>query len=138
MQWRCAARMAVLGATLFGAAACQTVSSINPFGGTQEAPVASSPAMPQPRVETGDPLLRVVGTLPLRTDQSFQEPATGAVLRVEVMRIYEAASGRSCREYLVTDPAGRQQNRVACRMGDRWVHARPLRIDGPAGDTQVQ
>jgi hypothetical protein len=82
-------------------------------------------------------LLRVVGTLALRADQSFQEPATGAVLRVEVMRIYEAASGRACREYLVTDPAGRQQLRVACRTGDRWVHARPLRLDGPGADTQV-
>jgi hypothetical protein len=82
-------------------------------------------------------LLRVVGTLPLRTDQSFQEPATGAVLRIEVMRIYEAASGRSCREYLVTDGAGRQQVRVACRLGDRWVHARPLRLEGAGSDAQV-
>jgi len=39
-------------------------------------PVASVPASSQPRVETGDPLLRMIGTLPLRTDQSFQEPAT--------------------------------------------------------------
>ncbi len=55
-----------------------------------------------------------------------------------MVRIYDAASGRNCREYVVTDPAGRQQMRVACRMGDRWVHARPLRLDGPAGaETQV-
>ena len=108
-----------------------------PWNRSDAPPVANIPTSSQPRIEAGDPLLRLIGTLPLRTDQSFQEPATGAVLKIEVIRIYDAASGRNCREYVVTDPAGRQQMRVACRLGDRWVHARPLRLDGPGGETQL-
>jgi hypothetical protein len=125
--------MAAIGGCLFGAAACSSM----PWNSPATPVAASAPVASQPRVETGDPLLRMIGTLPLRTDQSFQEPATGAVLKVEVVRIYDAASGRNCREYVVTDPAGRQQMRVACRMGDRWVHARPLRLDGPGAETQL-
>jgi hypothetical protein len=75
----------------------------------------------------GDPLLRLVSTMPVRTDQGFREPVTGAMLTVEVVRQYDAASGHTCREYTVTDSTGGQRQGVACQTGDTWTNARPLR-----------
>jgi hypothetical protein len=70
--------------------------------------------------------------MPATIDQTFREPATGELLKVRVVRIYSAASGRPCREYLVINQRGDQSSRVACANGDRWVEARPLRQDGRA------
>ena len=64
-----------------------------------------------------------------RIEQGFREPATGTLLKVMVVRAYEAASGRPCREYVVTDAMGHQQAQVACRSGDHWINARPLRLN---------
>jgi hypothetical protein len=68
--------------------------------------------------------------MPLTVNQTFREPATGELLNVRVVRAYAAASGRQCREYLVTSQGGGEpKSRVACVKGDRWVDARPLRPD---------
>jgi len=78
-------------------------------------------------------LLRLIGTMPMSIDQTFKEPATGELLRIRVLRAYAAASGRSCRQYLVTEESGAQSYRVACESGDHWVEARPLRNSTTTG-----
>jgi hypothetical protein len=98
---------------------------------TPAAQVQSSPAAVQ---ATGDPLVRLVASMSLNTDQQFREPVTGQVLKVELVRAYDAASGRPCREYMVTDEKGVQQQGVACRIGDQWVRAHPLRTQGASQD----
>jgi hypothetical protein len=118
----------MMGIVVAGLASCSTVSSVNPWG---EAP-AAAPERRAPQAAAGtasDPLLTLVATMPLRTGQGFREPATGEMLKVEVIRAYDAASGRTCREYAVTDPRGGHRQGLACRNGDRWTNARPLRLD---------
>jgi hypothetical protein len=70
--------------------------------------------------------------MPLRTGEGFREPVTGQMLQVEVVRAYDAASGRPCREYSVTDQKGVSRGGVVCRIGDQWVNARPLLRDSSA------
>jgi hypothetical protein len=123
-----------LGVAAAGLAGCSSGSSSSPkLAGAD--PVRA----PSVAVEASDPLLRLVGSMPVRTGQSFQEPATGEVLKVEVVRAYDAASGRLCREYQVTDAKGFARQAVACRVGDRWTNARPLRLEeGTPGGSRVQ
>jgi hypothetical protein len=135
------ARLRRLGAAaaLAALAGCSTVQAINPFQSDAPAPKTApvQPITSQPRVDTGDPLLRLIATMPVTSDQTFREPATGEVLRVRVVRVYAAASGRTCREYRVTNQSGQEQIRLACANGDRWVSARPLRQD-PSGSAATR
>ena len=123
---------------LIALAGCSTMRAINPWQSETGPPNTARPqgALSQPKVDSSDPLVRLVGTMPMTVDQSFREPATGEVLRVRVLRSYAAASGRSCREFAVITPAGDEQRRVVCADGDRWVPARPLRLE--AGAVRVQ
>jgi hypothetical protein len=118
----------VIGVMTASLASCSTLSAVNPWG--EAAPAATDHRTP-PRAATtaSDPLLTLVATMPLRTGQGFREPATGEMLKVEVIRAYDAASGRACREYSVTDQRGAHREGLACRNGDRWTNARPLRLD---------
>jgi hypothetical protein len=133
--WRRMDALAVVG--LMTLAGCSSVQSINPWqsdaGATKTA--RSQAAQPQLKVDNSDPLMRLLATLPMTVDQGFREPATGEMLRVRVLSAYTAASGRPCREYLVVTPAGDEQRRVACAEGDRWVAARPLRLETAASAT---
>ena len=109
-------------------AGCSTPQSTNPWHSDAGTPKTAGPQpMTQSKVENGDPLIRLVGAMPMTVDQGFREPATGEVLRVRVLRAYEAASGRPCREFVVIGAAGAEQRRVACEDGAQWVAARPLR-----------
>jgi hypothetical protein len=119
----------VISVCLMVLAGCSTVQPTNSWhSGTGAANTGGVQAdQRQPIVENGDPLLRLVGTMPITVDQGFREPATGEVLRVRVLRAYAAASGRPCREFATEAAGGVEQHRVACEDGSRWVAARPLR-----------
>jgi hypothetical protein len=121
--------VAGLAASLVG---CSTITS---WQSQPAAPKTASTRGGQtpPPVENSSPLLRLVGTMPVSIDQTFREPATGELLKIRVVRSYAAASGRECREYVVTYQSGDGWSRVACTSGDRWVDARPLRKDRTAG-----
>jgi hypothetical protein len=75
----------------------------------------------------------------MAVDYGFREPATGEVLRVRVVQAYAAASGRTCREFVTVAPGRAEQHRLACGEGDRWVAARPLRVESTdAAATRAQ
>jgi hypothetical protein len=121
-----------LALTAMVLAGCSTMQAINPWqSGSLPPKTAQVQAIQhQPGPDNANPLLRLVGTMPVTVDQTFREPATGELLKVRVVRAYTAASGRQCREYQVTNQSGQQANRVACVNGERWVEARPLRQGG--------
>jgi len=104
-----------------------SASSHRPVAVTQDSQI-------QRNADTADPLVRVVSSMPVGVAQGFREPATGETLKLQVVRSYYAASGRPCREFLVTNASGAVTPRVACESEGRWLQARPLRKDaeGPA------
>ncbi len=121
------ARMAgrlMIGIVAASLGSCSTSSSVSP------AKVAATSTKASPAAT--DPLLRLVATMPIRTSQGFREPATGEMLKIEVVRAYDAASGRLCREYVVTYPQGGARQGLACRTGEGWQSARPLRLETAA------
>jgi hypothetical protein len=115
--------------SLVAVAGCSTPQSTNSWRSDAGTPKTAAPqsAPTQSKVENGDPLIRLVGSMPMAVDQGFSEPATGEVLRVRVLRAYVAASGRPCREFVVIGAGGGEQRRVACEDGAQWVAAHPLR-----------
>ena len=119
-------------------AGCSTMQPINPWHSDAGSPKTAgpSPVLMQSKVENGDPLLRMVGSMPVTVDQSFREPATGEMLRVRVLVSYASASGRTCREYVVITPTADDQHRVVCADGDRWIAVRPLRQETGAAKIQ--
>ncbi len=121
--------VASLAASLVG---CSTITSWQSQPAAPKTASAGGRETPPP-AENSSPLLRLVGTMPVSIDQTFREPATGELLRIRVVRSYSAASGRECREYVVTYQSGDGSSRVACVSGDRWVDARPLRKNATAG-----
>ncbi|MDB5372472.1 MAG: hypothetical protein JWP04_1114 [Belnapia sp.] len=57
-------------------------------------------------------------------------PETGRNTRVRLMRAYNAASGRECREVLI-GTGGEERSRLVCQVGgqaggSQWADARPL------------
>jgi hypothetical protein len=50
---------------------------------------------------------------------------TGRSARVRLLRAYNAASGRECREVLVGGGI-EERSRLVCQSGDQWADARPL------------
>jgi len=119
-------RCLVVGVAAISLASCSGSSSHGPSKTGDAVPTTPKLAAAG---DASDPLLRLIATMPVRTGQGFREPATGEMLKVEVVRAYDAASGRNCREYVVTDTNGVLRQGVACRDGDKWVAARPLRLD---------
>ena len=50
---------------------------------------------------------------------------SGRSARVRLLRAYNAASGRECREVLVGGGI-EERSRLVCQAGDQWADARPL------------
>lgn len=50
---------------------------------------------------------------------------SGRSIRVRMLRAYNAASGRECREVLIGGGL-EEQSRLVCQAGDQWADARPL------------
>src|SRR4051812_1297729 len=50
---------------------------------------------------------------------------TGRSARVRLLRAYNAASGRECREVLIGGGI-EERSRLVCQSGDQWADARPL------------
>ena len=49
---------------------------------------------------------------------------------VQVVSAYAAASGRTCRQYLVTEAGGKSRPHLACSSDQGWVEVRPLIAEG--------
>ncbi len=84
--------------------------------GTPAAPVAAAAPM--------DPLVAFAATAQPGAETTLALPGGGPAL-VRVVRAYNAASGRECRELLVGAGIG-ERTRLVCGADGQWAEARPL------------
>ncbi|MBW8270085.1 DVU3141 family protein [Caldovatus aquaticus] len=88
---------------------------------------AAAGAAPADRASPADPLIAFAAQARPGAEATVTDPATGAALRVRLVRAYAAASGRECRELAVLGFAatGGERRRLVCRgEGGRWAEAR--------------
>jgi len=61
-------------------------------------------------------------------------PADGQqAVTVRVISAYAAASGRTCRQYVVTEAGGKSRPHLACSGDQGWVEVRPLIVGEGTG-----
>ncbi|WP_043339397.1 DVU3141 family protein [Belnapia moabensis] len=87
-------------------------------------PGAGTPAAPVVAVEPMTPLVAFAATAQPGAETTLALPGSGPA-RVRVLRTYNAASGRECREVLVGAGTG-EQARLVCGADGQWAEARPL------------
>jgi 17 kDa common-antigen outer membrane protein len=83
------------------------------------APGAAVPALP------GDPIAAFAATATPGAERQVVLPGTGRSTRVRLLRAYNAASGRECREVLV-GTGFEERSALVCRQEEGWATARPL------------
>src|SRR4051794_37342317 len=89
-------------------------------GGARPAgPAVGAPPLP------ADPLLAFAATAAPGTETTVISAQTGRPTRVRMLRAYDAASGRPCREVLVGSGLD-ERARLLCLNEGSWVEARPL------------
>ncbi|MBL6076589.1 hypothetical protein JMJ56_01145 [Belnapia sp. T18] len=91
---------------------------------TLTAPGAGAPAAPVILAEPMDPLVAFAATAQPGAETTLAL-ASGGPTRVRVLRAYNAASGRECREVLVGSGLG-ERARLVCGAEGQWAEARPL------------
>jgi hypothetical protein len=72
-----------------------------------------------------DPLLAFAATAAPGTEGSVTPAQTGRPTRVRLLRAYNAASGRECREVLLGSGL-EERSRLVCQADGTWREARPL------------
>ena len=110
-------RMMGLAATVLGfglLAGCTTLTT----------PGAGAPAAPVAVAEPMDPLVAFAANAQPGAETTLALPSSGPT-RVRVLRAYNAASGRECREVLVGSGLG-ERARLVCGAEGQWAEARPL------------
>jgi hypothetical protein len=107
-------------------AGCGTARQFFAAGQTATSP---APAPPGPRAY--DPLADFAGTA-APGSQGRVVLASGASAPVRLVRAYNAASGRECRELLVGGLAD-ARSQVYCQDAGGWVASRPLLRGGAVG-----
>jgi hypothetical protein len=103
-----------------------TPGCANPFGvfrTAQPAPVAATTA-------AADPVTAFAAAAAPGSETTATLPETGGRARLRLLRSYNAASGRECREVLVGTGV-QERTRLVCRNENGgWVPARPLLSGG--------
>ncbi len=102
----------VLGLGLLTGCAATTA----PGAGTSAAPIVAAGPM--------DPLVAFAATAQPGAEATLALPGNGPA-RVRVLRAYNAASGRECREVLIGAGLG-ERTRLVCGADGQWAEARPL------------
>jgi hypothetical protein len=72
-----------------------------------------------------DPLVAFAASAQPGIETVVAMPNSGRNARVRLLRAYNAASGRECREVLVGAGVD-ERSRVVCQMDGQWAEARPL------------
>lgn len=93
--------------------------------GAQTRAAAPSPAL----YTTPTSIATFVAKAPLGEAVAMPADAEHPAVKVQVISAYHAASGRSCRQYLLIDQVGRGQPHLACDVGQGWADVRPLVLD---------
>lgn len=84
-----------------------------------------------------DPVVAFAARAAPGAETSLVLPESGRPVRVRLLRDYAAASGRPCREVIVSSGLG-DRSRVLCRDAQLgWVEARPLLRGGGGGGAGV-
>lgn len=97
------------------------------LGGCAQIPGTSAPMVAAPVPVAAAPMDAVVAFA--ATARPGAEATvtldTGRSARVRLLRAYNAASGRECREVLIGGGI-EERSRLVCQAGDQWADARPL------------
>ncbi len=109
------ARLAGLAVMLGALSGCATVA---PLMGT------GAPAQPVSAAEPMTPLVAFAAAAQPGSETTLGLPG-GGLARVRLLRAYNAASGRECREVLVGSGLD-ERTRLVCGADGQWAEARPL------------
>ena len=99
----------------------------NPFG-FQDA----QPAAPAVAAAAADPVAAFAATAVPGSEAVAALPESGGNARLRLLRSYNAASGRECREVLIGTGLA-ERSRLLCRHEEGWAAARPLLSGGGGG-----
>ena len=121
---RCTSRWFALGLFALSASGCA-----NPFGlATTAVPPAADPAVAA--ASPSDPVAAFAAAAAPGSETTAVLPETGGSARLRLLRAYNAASGRECREVLIGAGVS-ERTRIVCRREDgAWAAARPLLSGG--------
>lgn len=97
---------------------------VGAFGAAGDAPAASA-APPAP----SDPVAAFAAAAAPGSETVAVLPEMGGSARMRLVRAYNAASGRECREVLIGSGLS-ERTRLVCRDEAGWVSARPLLSGG--------
>ena len=112
----------MLAATLL--AGCSAMPAMPRFGATETQPAGAGPARPVALAIPADPVAAFAATAaPGAEAQVVLEGGRSARLRL--LRAYNAASGRECREVLIGSGLD-ERSSLVCQQDGTWVTARPL------------
>lgn len=84
-----------------------------------------------------DPVAQLVGSAPGGALERVQDQTSDRETYVRVLREYDAASGRVCREFAIAGPRAMPQTRRACRQGSVWEIVWPLQRQTSERDTSL-
>jgi 17 kDa common-antigen outer membrane protein len=115
---RCTSRWSGLGLLALAASGCTT-----PFGESRTADSASTAAAGV--AAPADPVAAFAATAAPGSETVAVLPETGGSARLRLLRSYNAASGRECREVLIGTGLA-ERTRLVCRHEGGWAAARPL------------
>ncbi|WP_242662204.1 DVU3141 family protein [Teichococcus deserti] len=119
-----AMRAAALGLAGLALAGCSSLSSMGLGGGSGSVPPARGVEMPPPRM--ADPLANFVATT-LPGNGGLVAPAEGqAPVRVQVVRGYNSAAGRECRELQVGQGVAPRAAIYCKEPSGAWAAVKPL------------
>ena len=124
-------RWFVLGLLALAACGCA-----NPFVGGYDAAQGPAPVAPQmaatDSMAAADPVAAFAAAAVPGSETVAVLPETGGSARLRLLRSYNAASGRECREVLIGTGI-EERSRLVCRHESGvWVPARPLLTGGGA------
>lgn len=77
------------------------------------------------RIVADDPVLSFVTSASVGQESFFSTSIPPGTVRMTLLRVYAAASGRDCREFIESS-AAQSQSRVFCEGADGWSEAHPL------------
>ena len=117
---RCTNRWFVLGLLAAATPGCT---------GTFAGGGAAQPPTPIAAPTTSDPVAAFAAVASPGSETVAALPEVGGSARLRLLRSYNAASGRECREVLIGTGFD-ERSRLVCRQENGWVAARPLLSGG--------
>ena len=87
---------------------------------------ASIPTVSEARPSFTKEVVDFVAAAPVGGAETLTDTASRQTVSVRVVSSYDAATGRPCRQYVVTEAENRTRSNLACAGEKGWVQVRPL------------